>query len=98
MPADTDPGPSEARTDDRTVLSGRSEEERKKRKKKTESKSSDTPQILSLSLLVEAAVTFRPRPQSASWLLSTVWLPERICVFQCGLVESPSLSARPGSL
>ena len=68
---------------------------RKKREKKTEKKLKQK-QVKD----VRDGFTFfcwkRQRPQSASWLLLTVWLPERICVSQCGFVESPS--ARPGNL
>ena len=65
--------------------------------KKPKSMMSDTPQTLSLSWWRQQwRTTFHPRPQLASWLLPTVWLPERRCVFQCGHVESPS--ARPSNL
>ena len=51
--------------------------------KKPKSVTSDTPQILSLSWWRQQwHMTFHLRPQLASWLLPTVWLPERSCIFQ----------------
>ena len=52
------------------------------------------------SLLVEAAAAYDLHPETTVGILvsTTVWLPERICVSQRGLVESPSPSARPGNL
>ena len=56
-------------------------------------------QILLLSLWKQQwHMTFCQRPQSASWLLPTVWLPERRHIFQCGHTEFPSPPATPGNL
>ena len=93
MPVDTDPGPPEERTLDSDALSGLSESKKKKLNM------FDIQQIWTLSWWKrQRRRIYRERPQSAHWLLPTVWLSERICVCQSGLVESPSPSARPGSL
>ena len=91
MPVDTDPGPPEERTLDSVVLSGRSG--------KKGLKMFGVKQIWILFLWKrQRRRTYLQRPQSASWLLPTVWLPERRCVFQRGRAEFPFPSARPGNL
>ena len=88
MPTDTDPGPPEERIEDRTVLSGRS--------KKPTSATSNIRQFSFRSWWKRQwRRTYSQRPQSASWPLPTVWLPERRCVFQRGRAEFPTPSARP---
>ena len=95
VPVDTDPGPPEERTLDSVVLSGRSE----KREEKKELKMSGIQQIWTLFLWKrQRPRSYLQRPQSASWLQPTVWLPKTICVSQRGHVESPSPPARPGNL